>query len=286
MALLELRDTNLDSVQRGQGDAVVLVHGSAGDRRSWDAPMAGLAEHFRVVAYSRRYHWPNQSIASGADYSFQQHVDDLGAIVERLELAPANVVGHSYGALVALHLAMQRPQLVRSLVLGEPPALTLFTSDPPRPSEMLALLCHRPGTAFDVFRLGATGIEPAKSAIRRADRDEALRRFGTAVLGRERFESLGPDRLSQARANLIDAELTGSGFPPLAAERVRLIAVPVLLVTGEKSRRVFHRFVDRLRELLPQARHVEIPGACHLLHEDKPAAYVDAVVSFLLAAHG
>ncbi len=55
-----------------------------------------------------------------------EHVHDLEAFLHLLGAAPAHLVGHSYGALVSLLLAVQAPQLVGSLVLAEPPAITFL----------------------------------------------------------------------------------------------------------------------------------------------------------------
>ena len=62
---------------------------------------------------------------------------------------------------------------------------------------------------------------------------------------------------------------------------MRGVASPTLLVNGERSPRLFHRFTDRLEELLPRAERVEIPGASHIMHEDNTTAYASAVLSFL-----
>jgi pimeloyl-ACP methyl ester carboxylesterase len=242
-----------------------------------------LSDRFRVVAYSRRHHWPNQTIAEGADYAMQEHVDDLASVLHALDLGPANLVGHSYGAFVCLLLAIQRPDLVRSLVLAEPPVLTLFVSNRPTPTELLRVLVTRPRTALAILRFGALGIGPATAAVEAGHRDEALEIFGKAVLGTEAFQSLSPERLERVRANFIAAEFLGSGFAPLHAADVRAVEAPVLLVTGQHSPRLFHRFVDRLQELLPNAERVEIPAASHIVQEDNPAACSDAVLSFLLS---
>jgi pimeloyl-ACP methyl ester carboxylesterase len=73
----------------------VLVHGSASDYRTWRHQIGTLEKGFLAVAYSRRYHWPNEPIAPGADYSMQEHVDDLEALVDDLGLSPVRLVGHS-----------------------------------------------------------------------------------------------------------------------------------------------------------------------------------------------
>jgi pimeloyl-ACP methyl ester carboxylesterase len=259
----------------------VFVHGSASDYRTWEGQQRAFARHFRTIRYSRRYHWPNTQIAEGADYAMAEHVDDLEALIRSLEAAPAHLVGHSYGAILCLLLAMREPGLVRSLVLAEPPAITLFVSNEPKPAEILKLLVTRPRTAVAILQFGARGVAPAAEAMQRDDMETALRVFGRATLGREAFDRLSASRLDQARDNLIKAELLGSGFAPLDETAIRALQTPTLLLNGQESPRLFHRVIDRLEELLSHAERVKIPGASHIMHEDKPAAYRDVVLSFL-----
>ena len=101
------------------------------------------------------------------------------------------------------------------------------------------------------------------------------------MLGREAFRSLSDARLRQVRANLIVAEFLGSGFLPIDPREVQRIACPALLITGASSPVLFHRLIDRLEELLPRAQRVQIPEASHIMHEDNPAAFNEAVLSFL-----
>lgn len=286
MAKLDLQGTTLECVERGAGEPVVLVHGSASDYRTWESQLEEFGGHFRAIAYSRRFHWPNPRIGEGVDYAMETHVDDLQALVRSLGAAPAHLVGHSYGAFVGLLLALRAPRLLRTLVLAEPPAITLFVSNQPKPSEILKLLFRRPRTAAAIVKFGATGVGPATKAARRGDMATAMRIFGKAVLGREFYRRLSPSRLEQVRANSIPAELTGSGFSPLEDEALRGVETPTLLVNGEHSPRLFHRLLDRLEELLPSTERIEIPGASHLLHEDNAPAYNRAVLSFLTAHRG
>jgi pimeloyl-ACP methyl ester carboxylesterase len=90
-----------------------------------------------------------------------------------------------------------------------------------------------------------------------------------------------PERVAQAKANFIDAELLGSGFAPLDEDDVCAVDIPTLLVTGDRSPRIFHRFIDRLEELLPRTERVRIPAASHIVHEDNPEAFEAAVMGFL-----
>src|SRR5919202_1717127 len=109
-----VNDVDLAYVEQGRGAPVIFVHGSLGDYRSWDAQLAPFAERYRAVPYSRRYHWPNAQPGDGVAYAAAQHAADLGALIESLGLAPAHVVGSSYGALTTLACAVARPELFRS----------------------------------------------------------------------------------------------------------------------------------------------------------------------------
>jgi len=285
MAQRSISGLEIEYTETGEGLPLVLIHGSASDARTWNRQLEPFAERFRVLTYSRRYHWPNAPIPDGADYAMAEHVEDLEVFLRSFDATPAHLVGHSYGAFVALLLAMHSPQLVRTLVLAEPPVITLFVSNTPTPLELLKLLATRPRTALAILKLGATGIRPASAAAKRGDMDDAMHRFGTAVLGRVAYDRLSDARREQVRANLFAAEFLGSGFPPLEADALRSVQIPTLLVTAESSARAFHRLADALEEMLPQAERVGIPNASHIVHEDNALAYNEAVLSFL-DAHG
>ena len=147
MPKLMLRGAALEYVEQGDGDPIVLVHGSASDYRTWQAQMDAFAKRYWAIAYSRRYHWPNEPIAAQSDYSMEEHVRDLEALLGVIGPAPVHLVGHSYGAFVSMLLAMRAPELLRTLTLAEPPAITLFTSSTPRPLELVRLFATRPRTA-------------------------------------------------------------------------------------------------------------------------------------------
>ena len=120
---LRANGVELTYLDRGRGVPVVLVHGGLDDYRAWGPQMDAFSERHRTIAYSRRHSYPNPQTPSGDDYSAIVDADDLAALMAGLGLAPAHVVGVSYGAYTALFLAVRHPALVRSLVLAEPPVL-------------------------------------------------------------------------------------------------------------------------------------------------------------------
>ena len=269
--------------EHGRGEPVVFVHGSASDMRTWEHQLQGVGASHRAIVYSRRYATPNEPIPEGADDPMLPHVEDLVSFMKGVDAAPAHLVGHSWGGFVSLLCAIRHPEAVRSLVLMEPPVLSLFVSTPPRPSELLRMLLHRPRTAIAIMRFGVTAAEPAAKAYRRGDDEAGFEVFARGVLGREAFEGLSSGRRAQAWDNVaVDkAQLLGEGFPPLSDERVRGVAVPTLLLHGERSPGLFRLLADRLEELLPNARRVEVPGASHIMHEDNPQVVNEAIAEFL-----
>jgi pimeloyl-ACP methyl ester carboxylesterase len=271
-----------EPVAYGAGPPLVLVHGSASDRRSWDRQIEAFRAHFRVVTYSRRYHWPNERIPEGAEYAMAEHVNDLHRVLESLRPARAHLIGHSYGAYLALMAAIRSPELVDRLVLGEPPVIPLITGFPPKATKMLRQLIARPRSALSVIGFVVLGMVPAASAAKKGKSQTALECMGKAILGSEAFAALPPARLEQVHQNFIEAELLSDSYMvPLNDADVRSVTAPTLLVTGEKSPIVWHRLTDRLAELIPDVRHTEIPGASHIMHEDNAAAYNQAVLKFL-----
>ena len=122
---------------RGRGPDVVLVHGALGDYRQWEPIGRTLSRGYRVIAVSRRFHWPNPCPAGGVDYTFEAQSADLDALLQSLG-RPAHLVGHSYGAGVALLTALRHPELVRSLILVEPPFGSLVAPSTPEFASELA----------------------------------------------------------------------------------------------------------------------------------------------------
>src|SRR3954454_1325741 len=123
-------DVELHYVEQGTGVPIVFVHGSVDDYRSFEPQLEPLSKHYRVISSSRRYIFPNVANAMSGNHSALVEAEDLANLLKALGAYPAHIVGHSYGAYTVLILAMQHPELVRSLVLAEPPLLRWLPSLP------------------------------------------------------------------------------------------------------------------------------------------------------------
>jgi pimeloyl-ACP methyl ester carboxylesterase len=118
----------LTYLEQGEGAPVVFVHGTLSDSRAWEAQRDPVAQHFRCIVLTQRYYglgpWPDK----GEKFSRPTHIDDLGAFIRGLKLGPVHLVGWSYGGSIALTLAVQQPELVKSLFVYEHSLVTIVTS--------------------------------------------------------------------------------------------------------------------------------------------------------------
>ncbi len=280
MATILANGTKLDFEDRGRGDPVVLVHGDVGDRRSWVAVAPVLARSHRVLAYSRRHHWPNEAIRPGEGSLLDVHAADLVALLEEAGAAPAHLVGHSFGACVAMLVARDRPDLVRSLVLVEPPMLPLVMRVPPTPEDLERLAKDDPLLSRAVDELMARCLAPTIADFARGDVPSGIARF-LAYHGER--QAADPARLAQANDNgavMAGALLVGH-FSPFTERDARSIMAPTLLVTGSQSPPYLRRLAERLVALLPRAERIDLPGVGHFLPEEAPEAFGKAALGFL-----
>jgi len=105
---------------RGDGPAVLLVHGMADDRRGWAPTVAALAPRARVIAYDRRGYGQSGAPEVYERTSVSEQTEDAAALIEELGAAPAIAAGADFGALVCLDLLLRHRRLVRAAVLLAP----------------------------------------------------------------------------------------------------------------------------------------------------------------------
>lgn len=281
MLQANLNNYKFNYVENGNGDSLVFVHGSASDYRTWNKQLEFFGKYYHTVVYSRRFHWPNEQISDKEDYSMVKHVEDLEEFLKFIGSQPVHLVGHSYGALLCILLAIKNPKLIQTLTLAEPPAVALFISNIPKPMDILKLFFSKPKLAFGIIKFGAKGIAPATKAFNQNNMDKALNIFGKATLGIETFLNLSNSRLEQARSNLMKAELLGSGFLPLDKNKIQNIKLPTLLISGQNSPKLWQHLLVELNRLIPNSELIIIPEASHIMHEDNVSKYNETVLSFL-----
>src|SRR6266540_3265491 len=183
----------------------------------------------------------------------------------------------------ALLVAYRYPELLRSLVLLEPPAFPLLgVNIPPTPRQVLRLLARNPRAGIGFIKFGARGVGPAMKAFDRGDDEHGLRVFMTAVAGKDRVAAIPEETFQTFVGNVgpFKAQLR-AGFPQFGEDDARSIRVPTLLVSGAETPAPLTAVTDRLEKLLPAVSRLNIAGASHNMFNSHPAEFNAGVMDFI-----
>jgi len=254
-------------MEAGSGPPVVLIHGSVSDYREWSKQMKPLTRHYRVIAYSRRYHWPNAAPTANADASLEVQVKDLAAIIKTLKIGPAHLVGHSYGGAVALHLALLYPELVRTLVLAEPGVASVLTEAPEDEAAR--------------SREGQANRIAMKEAFASGDAERIVRTIAADVAPGV-YEKAGRDVRQMLLDNVPAFQLDyNSRRLPFTCDVAKKITTPALILAGERSPQGLQRIAEKTAGCLKSAKFVRILDATHWIPHDQPQKFNEALLDFL-----
>lgn len=258
-------------VEHGAGLPLVMVHGGAGDYSSAAPQWAAFASSYRTISYSRRYSHPNQNPLTSKRHSALDEADDLACLLEAWNATPAILVASSYGALTSLALALKRPELIKAMVLVEPPMLAW------------ADFSERGKALRDTF--DAEVRRPARAAYLMGDRAKATTLLTAGIVGPQVLEGPGsPQRLAARLRNAYAMEvlsLSEDEFPMLDPAAVMRLDIPTLLVSGENTRPLFGELFALLSARMPHAEKRVVRHSGHTVTRDQPEAFNAAALDFL-----
>jgi len=284
MPTATVNGVDLAFIEKGQGAPVLFVHGGVGDYRAWEQQMDAFSAGYRAVAVSCRGSWPNPKLRPDESLTLGTFVEDVTQFIQALDAGPVHLVGHSSpGGFASLLLAAQHPDLLRTLVLLEPPAFPLLGLDiPPRPAQLIKLLIRHPRAGIGFMKFGAKGMRPAIRAFERGDDAQGLRLFMAANTSEAVVNGI-PEAMFQRfvdNVGPLKAQIK-AGFPPFGAADAKAITVPTLLVSGAESPAHIQAVTDRLAALVPNADRLTITGATHNMFNSHPAEFNAGVLRFL-----
>ena len=265
-------DTEIAYSERGHGEPIVLVH--AGVFSEWFRPLSlsPTLDGFRVIRVQRAGYGP---VSPPQHLTLGDHARQVGALADHLGLSTMHWVGHSSSCQIGLELALDRPDLVHSLILLEPAAGGGFAVPA---SEALGQFV---GPAMGAF--GAGDLETAFSTFLYGVGGEDPRGVLEGRLGQEGYK-----RAVRESAFFFRDELPAvleSQFGEADAGRVRQ---PVLVVEGgaqpEHLVPMARQITARATELLPHAEVVTIAGVSHMMPLQNPDA-VGRVISTFVRRH-
>lgn len=260
--------TTLAYTEKGYGEPVVFVHGAISDMRIWLNQVESFSKSYRAISYSRRGHCPDRHSGDDRPYSRSLHAEDLAGFLNALDLKKVHLVGHSFGGAIALLTALRHPDLVASLVLGEPsPIVELFDD-----SEMKLVSKQK------------VGFEEAYLLAKGNNLEAAVRQFLKTIVGADVLDQLPP----AARDTVMDNAPTLAPMleryfdsPPLSCEQIGRVTSPTLLISGEFSPTIALRTNERLQDCLPNSEAVTLDSVSHGLHIESSDGFNQLVLDFL-----
>ena len=251
-------------VRRGHGPAVILLHGLASSMYTWADVIPALAKDHDVVAVDLPG-FGGSDIPD--DLSPSVYPDTVLALMDRLGISRASLIGNSLGGAVAVVLAARHPERVRRLVLIDSAG---FNLDPSRRPLILRVLGFGPvAAALDALPVRRRVVT---AALRQVFYDRA---HVTPEKVEEYLAPLARPGATEAIRSLL-ARQAAFGLPAL----VREVRVPTLIVWGRNDRWIPAADADRFASAIPAARKVVLEECGHVPQEERPAELVHLLEEF------
>jgi pimeloyl-ACP methyl ester carboxylesterase len=240
---VDVADVSIWYTEVGTGEPLVLLHGGLCTNEVWAAQTQPFAQHFRVIAPERRGHGHTADVAGPLTYTAM--AADMIGLLDQVVDMPAHLVGHSDGGIVALMIAIARPDLVAKLVAisanydpsGIAPEIQdMFARTAPDSTEMATL--------------------------------------------REPYEKHSPDGpehwpiVYEKFVELIRRE------PNISLEELARISAPTLVLVGDDDIVLLEHTVAMFRAI-PKSELAVIPGTSHAVLTEKPELLNPIVLDFL-----
>lgn len=257
MPIIHVNGVDLYYESHGAGDPVLLVHGLGSSTLDWEAQVAVLARHQRVITFDVRGH--GRSAKPKQRYSVALFAEDTAALIRALDLGPMHVVGISMGGMIAFQLAVTAPELVRSLVIvNSGPAMPVTTV-----SQRMMIW-----TRVAIVRL------------------RGMRKMGTVLADR----LLPKAEHAALRAQFVERWAANEPRAYLSAlhgllnwtvmEHLKDIRCPTLILSGDLDYTPI-AVKQAYTAMIPGAELVVIPDARHMMPVERPEPFNEALLSFL-----
>jgi non-heme chloroperoxidase len=261
-----LNGTELAYIERGQGPPVVLVHDTLGDYRSWAPQLSALSKNYHVIAYSRRYHYPNHSTGKERDYTYDLNAKDLTDFLRGLNVGPVRLIGFGYGASLAGMVAAEHPELVKALVITEPAYEQLLDTT------MAQRAQYAREDFYGMIRKPLTKDKPEKGIEMYVD-----------WLGYQTWAGLSTEEQFRRKqnTNALHAQTFDAEPPNFTCATAKKIAAPTLILSGQKRSANSAEIAGVLSGCIPNAQRATVPNSGPAVYADNPADANKLLLDFL-----
>jgi aminoacrylate hydrolase len=263
MPIRELNGVSIHYVELGAGPPTLLLAGLGGKGSSWGSHQESFAESFRTIVPDHRGTGESSKPPDG--YTITQHAADMAALLRALRATPAHIVGVSTGGAIAMAMALDHPETVRSLTL---------VASWGRSDDYLKHL-------FAMRKQVLLGLDQSVSialTLHLLHSPRYLHENWPQILETER-------RLSSAS---IDVAISASRIDMVMShdvlDRLRNIRVPTMIMVGEDDVLTPPHLSSELLEHMSGAEFHLIPQCGHSVHVEQPSLFMTHVTDFLRRA--
>jgi pimeloyl-ACP methyl ester carboxylesterase len=252
--------------------AILLIHGLAGNSRTWRDVMPQLAEDFTVLAPDLLGH--GESAKPLGDYSLGAYASGLRDLLAVTDLGPVTVIGQSLGGGVALQLAYQHPELVDRLVLVGSGGLG-------REVSWLLRALTLPGAEYVMPFIFPPFFRDRGDAVSRALYERGWSAPKVSEMWRA-YVSLTQAENRVAFVRTLRAVIDPGGQSVSAIDRLYLAAaMPTLIIWGDTDNIIPVRHAHEAHDAIPGSRLEIFEGVGHFPHIERPDLFIEVVTDFI-----
>jgi len=273
---VRIEDRWMNMVDLGDGPPLIFIHGLSGCWQNWLEQIPHFARDHRVIAVDLPGF--GQSEMPAEDISISGYADTIDALMAKLDIDAARIVGNSMGGFIGAELAIQHLARVERLVLVAAAGLSIESIR----TERKTGLRHRAENVV-FFSLGHLASRSHQVALRARLRGALL-----LVVAAHPTKLPGP---------LAAQQVLGSGKPGFSdaldamcryplRDRLEKISCPTLILWGDKDRLVPLKDAAIFEKLIPDSRKIIYEDTGHVSMMERPARFNDDVRAFLQKEHG
>ena len=259
--------------EAGEGTAVVFVHEYAGDYRTWEPQMRRFSRAHRCITFSQRGYLPSDVPDDPDKYHQDQFRDDVVAVMDALKIGRAHVVGHSMGALTAVHVGLRYPERCISVTAA---GCGYGSSADPRKVEEARAVSRETGKMFAAESMPVAAVRYGDGPTRQAQKNKDPRGYAEFVRMLSEHSSLGHSLV------MLNLQARRPSLWEMEAE-LRRFSVPLLVLVGDEDEWCVDASIY-LKRIVPTAGLCVIPRSGHTITSEEPAAFNAAVADLIAAA--
>lgn len=258
----------LHSESVGDGDPILFIHEFAGDHRTWEPQIRRFSRSHRCITYAARGYLPSQVPTDPAAYSQQHAVDDAVAVLDAHGVPEAHLVGISMGGFCGLHLAMARPERVRSVVA----AGTGYGAKPTEVDRFRAE-CDAIADLIDTSGIAQFALEYMSGPSRVQLQNKDPRSW------REYTDWIAAHSAAGSAATMRGVQRERPSLYALEAE-LSAVSAPVLVLAGDEDEGCLDTSVW-LKRVIPRAGLAVLAKSGHTLNIEEPDLVNALIADFL-----